>query len=103
MSVFCVSYSKDKMQSQDKEGQLKYREQKNQSRYSDLLRDGRSRDRIPVGAIGRSQWPSGLRRGSAADRLLGLRVRIPPGAWIFVVCCKKSQNAGQSRQRNKYG
>ena len=24
-----------------------------------------------------SQWPSGLRRGSAADRLLGLRVRIP--------------------------
>jgi hypothetical protein len=30
----------------------------------------------------RSQWPSGLRRGSAADRLLGLRVRIPLGAWM---------------------
>jgi hypothetical protein len=26
-----------------------------------------------------------LRRGSAADRLLGLRVRIPPGAWMFVL------------------
>ena len=29
--------------------------------------------------VGLSQWPSGLRRGSAAARLLGLRVRIPPG------------------------
>jgi hypothetical protein len=27
--------------------------------------------------ISRSQWPSGLRRGSAADRLLGLRVKYP--------------------------
>ena len=35
---------------------------------------------------GRSQWPSGLRRGCAADRLLGLRVRIPPGAWMSVCC-----------------
>ena len=26
----------------------------------------------------RSLWPSGLRRGSAADRLLGFGVRIPP-------------------------
>jgi hypothetical protein len=33
-----------------------------------------------------SQWPSGLRRGSAAARLLGLPVRIPPGAWMFVCC-----------------
>jgi hypothetical protein len=31
-------------------------------------------------------WSSGLRRGSTADRLLGLRVRIPPGAWMFVLC-----------------
>jgi len=30
--------------------------------------------------------PRGLRRGSAADRLLGLWVRIPPGAWISVCC-----------------
>jgi hypothetical protein len=27
-----------------------------------------------------------LRRGSAAARLLGLRVRIPPGVWMFVRC-----------------
>ena len=33
-----------------------------------------------------SQWPSGLRRGSAATRLLRLRVRIPPGSWMFVSC-----------------
>jgi hypothetical protein len=26
------------------------------------------------------QWPRGLRRGSAAVSLLGLRVRIPPGS-----------------------
>ena len=38
-------------------------------------------------AKGRSQWLSGLRRVSTADRLLGLRVRIPPGAWM-VVCCE---------------
>jgi hypothetical protein len=35
----------------------------------------------------RSQWPCGLRRWSAAVRLLRLWVRIPPGAWKFV-CCK---------------
>jgi hypothetical protein len=29
-----------------------------------------------------------LRRGSAADRLLGLRVRIPSGAWMSVFCCR---------------
>ena len=29
--------------------------------------------------IGRSQWPRGVGRGSTAARLLGLRVRIPPG------------------------
>jgi hypothetical protein len=31
-------------------------------------------------------WPRGLRRGSAAVRLLWLRVRIPPAAWTFVSC-----------------
>jgi hypothetical protein len=37
----------------------------------------------------RSEWQRGLRRGSAAVRLLGLRVRIPLGAWISVCyeCC----------------
>ena len=34
----------------------------------------------------RSQWPSGLRRGSADALSLGLRFRIPPGAWMFVCC-----------------
>ena len=33
----------------------------------------------------RSQWPRGLRCGSAPDRLLGLRIRIPPRACITVV------------------
>ena len=36
------------------------------------------------------QWPRDLRHGSEASRLLGLRVRMPPGAWmphlIFVSC-----------------
>jgi hypothetical protein len=34
----------------------------------------------------RSQWPRGLGRGSAAARLLGLRVRIPPRAWMSDSC-----------------
>jgi len=32
-----------------------------------------------------TQRPRGLRRGSAAARLLRLWVRIPPGAWMSVV------------------
>ena len=36
----------------------------------------------------RSRWSGGLRRGSAAFRLLGLRVRIPPGHIISSCeCC----------------
>ena len=35
---------------------------------------------------GRSQWPRGLRRWSAATRLLRLWVRIPPGAWMSICC-----------------
>ena len=34
----------------------------------------------------RSRWPRGLRRRSAATRLLRSWVRIPPGAWMFVCC-----------------
>ena len=34
----------------------------------------------------RSQWPRGLRCGSAAARLLGMWVRIPPGARMFISC-----------------
>jgi len=36
--------------------------------------------------IRRSQWPRGLRRGSAAARFLRLRVRISPRAWTPVSC-----------------
>jgi len=31
-------------------------------------------------------WPSALRRVSAAPRLMGLWVRIPPEAWMSVSC-----------------
>ena len=45
----------------------------------------------------RSQWPRGLRRRPAAVRLLGLRVRIPPGdGWLYVVsvvCCQVEVSA----------
>jgi hypothetical protein len=40
----------------------------------------------PISTACLSQWPHGLRRGSAAGRLLGLWVRIPPGSWMFVSC-----------------
>jgi hypothetical protein len=50
--------------------------------------------------IRRSQWPRGLRRGSAVASLLGLRVRIPPGAWIFVSCeCCVLSGRGRSVRR----
>jgi hypothetical protein len=35
---------------------------------------------------GRFQWPRDLRCRSAAERLLGSWVRMPPEAWIFVSC-----------------
>jgi hypothetical protein len=34
----------------------------------------------------RSRWPCGLRCRSAAARLLGLRVRVSPGAWMSFSC-----------------
>jgi hypothetical protein len=43
-----------------------------------------------------SQWPRGLRSGSAAARLLEFRVRIPPEAWmslVSVVCCQAEVSA----------
>ena len=40
----------------------------------------------------RFQWPSGLRRGSASDRLLRLRDRIPPRSWMFVLCVLYSKD-----------
>jgi hypothetical protein len=47
--------------------------------------------------FGRAQLPRGLRRGSAAARVLGLGVRITPGAWmsalVSVVCCQVGVSA----------
>jgi hypothetical protein len=42
--------------------------------------------RLCIERLCRSQWPRSLKSGSAAERLLGLWVRIPPGAWMFVSC-----------------
>jgi hypothetical protein len=44
---------------------------------------------IIIAIRGRSQWPRGLKRRSAAFCFLGFRVRIPPGAWMSVSyeCC----------------
>jgi hypothetical protein len=45
----------------------------------------------PVNRLYPSQLRCGLKRGSTAARLLGLRVRIPPEAWMpdaYVVCCQ---------------
>jgi hypothetical protein len=36
----------------------------------------------------RFRWPRGLRRGSAAARLLGLQLWIPPGSWVYFFCCE---------------
>jgi len=42
----------------------------------------------PIITRSRSHWRGRtvLRRRSTATRLLRLRVRIPPGAWMFVCC-----------------
>ena len=47
----------------------------------------------------RCQWPRDIRRGSAVDRVLGLRVRIPPRTWMSVmsvVCCQIEVSASGS-------
>ena len=80
MFVLCVLYSKDKRQSQDNQDkavQIKYRQRtERNSRYGDSLQAGRP------------------------------GVRILPVAWMFMLCAvnkDKRQNAGQSRQRHRYG
>ena len=35
---------------------------------------------------GQSRWPRGLRHGSAAAGLLGLRFHIPPESWMSISC-----------------
>jgi hypothetical protein len=51
----------------------------------------------------RSQWPCGLSRGSAAARLLGLWVRIPPGAWMFVLYKDSSMKDKKGLHSTKNG
>ena len=41
---------------------------------------------LPYSITRQSQWPSGLRRGTVAARMLGLPVRMLVGAWKFVSC-----------------
>jgi hypothetical protein len=45
-----------------------------------------SREVNSIKQVRRSQWPRGLRRRSAAARLLRSRARIPPRVWTFVCC-----------------
>jgi hypothetical protein len=48
-------------------------------------------------SVSRAQWPRGLRCGSAAALLLGLQVRISPGAWMSVyVLSERSPATGWS-------
>jgi len=58
---------------------------------SGLLRHGVCIYLVPITIIivifiCRSQWLRDLRCGSAAARLLGSWVRIPPGSWVSVCC-----------------
>jgi hypothetical protein len=50
-----------------------------------------SQFKVPNTHGSQSQWLHGLRRGSVSDRLVGLCVRIPPGA--SVVCCQVEVSA----------
>jgi hypothetical protein len=53
----------------------------------DLLFSSGSRNKSWYSTLNcRSHWTCGLRRRSAAARLLRLWVRIPPGAWMSVCC-----------------
>jgi hypothetical protein len=47
----------------------------------------------------RSQRLRGARRGCSAVWLLGLRVRIPPGAWVCVVRCRPLRRVDHSSRR----
>ena len=63
--------------------------------HASLFHDLRSKLRDCC--AGRFQWPRGRRRVSASDRLLGLRVRIPPVSGmsflVSVVCCQVEVSA----------
>jgi hypothetical protein len=61
------------------------------SSTSNLMRQRRSFELFGDFAVTKSirrrfQWLRGLKRGSTAAWLLGLQIRIPLGAWMFVSC-----------------
>jgi hypothetical protein len=56
--------------------------------------NGERSEDLSVCQINRSQWPRGLRRSFAAARLLGLRVRIPLRARMFVAHAVCSVDSG---------
>jgi hypothetical protein len=41
---------------------------------------------MTINSFSRSRWPRGLKRGSAAARLLGLWVQILPAEWMSLSC-----------------
>ena len=55
---------------------------------------GKPKFRTLLMVMCRSRWPRGVRRGSAAFRSLGLRVRIPPSAVCLSVISKPQQRGG---------
>ena len=60
-------------------------------------RQVRSSKCAALGLLCRTQWPSGLRRGSSADRSPRLRVRIPSEAWMFVLCAVSKDKKAKCR------
>ena len=52
--------------------------------------------------ICRSQRPRGLRRSYAADRLLAVEIRIPPGVWMFVLYVLYSKDNQKNEVRIKH-
>ena len=59
-------------------------------------RDGTGFFTAGIDRLCRSQWPRCLKCRSSAARVLRIWVRIPPGAWMFVVsvvCCQVEVSA----------
>jgi hypothetical protein len=69
----------------------------------DVTRPYQMLSKVGPSATSRSQWPRGLRRGSAAAGLLGSWVRIRRGAWMFVLClmCKDNNTEHKWREERR--
>ena len=76
---------------------LRQRNYVTEIKAGELCEECKTRKFIWITSKGRrSHWPRGLRRRSSAARLLRLWVRIPAGAWMFVVsvvCCQVEVSA----------